>query len=215
MTNSVPTVGKPADWLAVLQESHRYIIHYSTVRLSLVTFLVTAMLTAILFGIPKETLKIDSGSVTAYSGDVNWPAIVVGIFFYIAAFLMNWIFDKRRYIMERFAEDIETILDAKITGQATTAREHHLDTLGPNDINTILSRPKDLESEYLEKFKALVFTGTPRLNLVITWAFIAVLVGLVSLIILSWFKANRLTTSYPTASLTSMTEIAQNNLNLQ
>lgn len=34
MTANVPTRGCKDDWLAVLQEAHRYIVHYSTQSLS-------------------------------------------------------------------------------------------------------------------------------------------------------------------------------------
>jgi hypothetical protein len=43
MDQNLPKQGSEQEWAATLQEAHRYIIHYSTVRLSLVTFLITAM----------------------------------------------------------------------------------------------------------------------------------------------------------------------------
>jgi hypothetical protein len=201
MSKNVPRQGSVENWLATLQEAHRYIIHYSTVRLSLVTFLVTAMFTALLYGLPKETVALTSDSVAIYTGGLNWPAIAVAILLYLSAFFLNRVFDKRRYMMERFAADIEIILNAK-SRQPTqmlptqTTREHQLDKLDSQDINVILNQTKiaDLQEDYAKGYRCFLLYGQPTLNVIITWAFTLVFMGISVLICLSLLKADHLRT---------------------
>jgi hypothetical protein len=197
MTDKLLARGKKDDWLAVLQEAHRYIIHYSTVRLSLVTFLVTAMLTAVLYGIPKETVTVTPNSVITYKGGVNWWAIFVAVLFYCSAVSLNWVFDRRRYIMERFAADVESILNARIVNSlplsnvTTTARPHHLDHLGEHDVNIIVNlwKNQNLETAYSDGFTGYTFFKKPLLNCVITWAFAIVGLGLLYLVFVGYPNA--------------------------
>ena len=187
MSTDIPTSGDRDDWRALLQETHRYIVHYSTVRLSLITFLVTACLTALIFSLPKETVKIDDAKILVYYGQFNLPAFSGSILFYFAAVGLNWVFDRRRYVMERYGRDVEIVLDTKIrkirsptsvlppTPPTQTSEEHSLDQLSPDSVNNIIAHNNErlsrLKKLYAKDCRVYSLTEGPPLNRFITVVF--------------------------------------------
>jgi hypothetical protein len=176
MTNIVRNINAKTDWQIVLGEAHRYILHYSTVRVGLVTFLITASTTALVSSLPKETTQITTESVKTFHGSFSFPIFLFSMVFFGAALLMNWVFDRRRYVMERLARDIELNLDAIISGAPFTAQEHSLDILGPDVLHTIVQpNPglKALRLHYLKDCKVYSLSGNaPALNWWVTLLFL-------------------------------------------
>jgi hypothetical protein len=186
MTNAVPKDGGIEDWRAVLQEAHQYILHYSTVRLGLVTFLITASSTALSFSLPKETVQITSSGVTVYHyGSFSGVVFAFSFLFFIAAFFLNREFDRRRYVMERYARDVELILDAKIQQKDQTTEKHSLEIAEEEiGINAIIAHNnrglKKLRDRYAKDCVIYAFLKGPPLNRFITVLFLfylALLIG--------------------------------------